>query len=50
MPGLGTFSVVESEERVGINPWTRAKIVIPEIKMPFFKASKSLKQAAKKAK
>ena len=50
IPGLGTFSVVESEERFGINPRTRAKIRIPGTKMPIFKASKSLKEAARKAK
>lgn len=39
---LGTFSVKERAERVGTNPLTKEKIVIPAKKMVCFKAASSL--------
>jgi len=47
---LGTFSVVQRTERVGYSIRTGAKIRIAASKAPRFRASKSLKQAVKKAK
>ncbi len=40
--GFGTFSVVEKTERVGINPRTKEKIVIPARKVVKFKAGADL--------
>ncbi len=45
--GLGTFVVVDRKARTGVNPQTRAKIKIPATKVPAFRASKALKDAAK---
>lgn len=41
--GFGTFLVKETKERVGINPATKEKIVIPSSKKLIFKPSKALK-------
>lgn len=40
--GFGTYSVVEKGERTGINPATKAKIVIPAKKVVKFKAGAEL--------
>ena len=40
--GFGTFSVNERVERVGINPSTKASIVIPAKKVAKFKAGMEL--------
>lgn len=40
--GFGTYSVVEKGERTGINPATKAKIVIPAKKAIKFKAGAEL--------
>lgn len=40
--GFGTFSVVAKEERTGINPRTKEKIVIPARKQVKFKPSADL--------
>jgi DNA-binding protein HU-beta len=45
--GFGKFEVKERAERVGINPATKEKIMVPASKIPGFKASKSLKDAVK---
>ena len=46
--GLGTFAVVDQKKaRTGVNPRTKAKIKIPAIKAPVFRAAKALKDAAK---
>ena len=45
--GFGKFEVKERAERVGINPATKEKIMVPASKTPGFKASKSLKDAVK---
>ena len=43
--GFGTFMVRERAERTGLNPRTKEKLVIPAVKVPAFKAGKSLKDA-----
>ena len=45
--GFGKFEVKVRAERVGINPATKEKIMVPSSKTPGFKASKSLKDAVK---
>ena len=40
--GFGTYAVVEKGERTGINPATKAKIVIPAKKVIKFKAGAEL--------
>ncbi len=47
LPGFGKFSVKTRSARTGINPLTKAKIEIPETKVPGFKAAKALKEAVK---
>lgn len=44
--GLGTFTAVERKGRRGFDPRTRAKISIPAVKVPRFRAFKALKDAA----
>ncbi|MBU3827108.1 MAG: HU family DNA-binding protein [Candidatus Anaerobiospirillum merdipullorum] len=46
--GFGTFMVRERAERTGLNPRTKEKLVIPAVKVPAFKAGKSLKDAVNK--
>lgn len=46
--GFGAFSVTERKGRVGVNPQNPSeKIQIPPVKVPKFKAGKSLKDAVK---
>lgn len=45
--GFGTFSVVGKGERTGINPATKAKIVIPAKKVVKFKAGAELAEKVK---
>lgn len=40
--GFGTFAVVDKPERTGINPLTKAKIVIPARKVVKFKPAAEL--------
>jgi DNA-binding protein HU-beta len=47
---LGTFKVTKRKARTGVNPQTKKKMKIPAMKVPAFRASKALKEAAKKAK
>lgn len=42
--GFGKFEVKTRAARTGINPQTKEQIVIPESKVPAFKASKNLKE------
>ena len=44
---LGTFKVVERKARIGVNPQTKAKIIIPATKVATFKASQNLKDTVK---
>ncbi len=43
--GFGTFEVKSRAARTGRNPQNGAKIDLPEIKAPVFKAGKALKDA-----
>ena len=47
LTGFGTFTVSNRKARQGINPQTGAKIQIPAMKVPKFKAGKGLKDAVK---
>lgn len=46
--GFGSFEVKTRKERVGRNPKTKEEIVIPESRVPGFKAGKALKDAVAK--
>ncbi|MBO4331048.1 MAG: HU family DNA-binding protein [Oscillospiraceae bacterium] len=46
--GFGTFEVKTRAGHKGHNPRTNAEIIIPESKIPQFKAGKALKDAANK--
>ena len=45
--GFGTFRVVKSKARMGVNPSTGQKIQIPAGKKPKFRAGKELKDAVR---
>ncbi len=45
--GFGTFRVVRTAARMGINPKTGEKIQIPAATRPKFRAGKALKDAVK---
>jgi DNA-binding protein HU-beta len=45
--GFGAFKVSERAKRNGVNPKTRAKITIPAMKSPVFRAGKTLKEAVR---
>jgi DNA-binding protein HU-beta len=47
MTGFGTFKVSNRAAREGINPQTKAKIMIPAMTVPKFTAGKGLKEAVK---
>jgi nucleoid DNA-binding protein len=47
IPGFGKFSVVTRKARTGLNPQTKAKINIPETKVPKFTSAKALKDSVK---
>ena len=47
LSGFGKFLVVLRKERKGRNPRTREEIIIPEAKVPKFKAGKILKEIVK---
>jgi DNA-binding protein HU-beta len=47
IPGFGKFSVAVSKGRTGVNPQTKAKINIPEIKVQRFTAAKAFKESIK---
>ncbi|MCD6528327.1 HU family DNA-binding protein [bacterium] len=44
LPGFGKFEVKILKERTGINPKTKEKIKLSEIKVPRFKPGKSFKE------
>ena len=46
--GFGSFEVRERAKKEGINPQTKAKIIIPASKHPVFKAGKALKDSVAK--
>ena len=45
--GFGTFRVVKAKARMGVNPKTGAKIQIPAMTRPKFRAGKELKDAVR---
>ncbi|MDD2515754.1 MAG: HU family DNA-binding protein [Candidatus Gracilibacteria bacterium] len=45
--GFGVFKVSNRAKRNGVNPRTGAKIVIPAMKSPVFRAGKTLKEAVR---
>ena len=45
LSGFGQFSVSHREPRLGVNPRTMAKITIPALNTPKFKAGEAFKQA-----
>ena len=45
--GFGTFSVKGRKARSGVNPQTGARIQIPAMKVPKFKAGQGLKKIVK---
>lgn len=47
LPDIGTFSVVESAERTGVNPRTGEELLVPATLRVKFKPSASLKRAVK---
>lgn len=47
LTGFGTWKVSKRAAREGINPQTKAKIMIPAMTVPKFTAGKSLKEAVK---
>ena len=47
LTGFGKFSVSERKEREGTNPKTGEKLKIPAMKIPRFKAGRTLKDAVK---
>lgn len=47
LTGFGAFQVSHRKARAGINPKTGAKLQIPAMKVPKFKAGKALKEAVR---
>lgn len=47
LTGFGTFKVSKRAAREGINPQTKAKIMIPAMTVPKFTAGKTLKEAVR---
>jgi len=47
LTGFGAFLVSNRKARQGVNPKTGAKIQIPAMKVPKFKAGKALKEAVR---
>lgn len=45
--GFGTFQVSSRKGRIGVNPRTKEKIDIPPMKVPRFRAGKTLKDAVR---
>jgi nucleoid DNA-binding protein len=45
--GFGAFKVSHRAKRNGVNPKTRAKITIPAMKSPVFRAGKTLKESVR---
>lgn len=42
--GFGTYWVSKRPSRIGINPATKERITLPEVKIPRFKPGKQLKE------
>ena len=45
--GFGAFKVSKRAARNGVNPRTRAKITIPAMKSPVFRAGKTFKESVR---
>jgi len=45
--GFGTFEPFTRHERLGVNPYTKESITMPEVTIPKFRASTKFKQALK---
>ncbi len=45
--GFGKFEVKDRKERMGINPATKEKKLVPATRVPAFKAAKALKDSVK---
>ena len=46
--GFGKFEIFDRKERMGINPNTQEKIVVPSSRLPKFKPSQTLKNKCNK--
>lgn len=47
LTGFGKFLVAQRKEKIGINPQTKERIKIPALKIPRFKAGRTLKEMIK---
>ncbi len=47
LTGFGAFEVRHAKERMGVNPRTKEKVLIPATKRPAFSAGAELKKAVK---
>jgi len=47
LTGFGTFKISNRAARQGVNPRTGEKLQVPAMKVPKFKAGKSLKEAVR---
>ena len=47
LTGFGAFEVRNAKERMGVNPRTKEKVLIPATKRPAFSAGAELKKAVK---
>jgi len=47
LTGFGTFELSHRKARAGVNPRTGAKIQIPSMKLPRFRAGKALRSRVK---
>jgi len=47
LPGFGIFVVSQRKARQGVNPKTGAKLQIPAMTVPKFRAGKALKEAVR---
>lgn len=47
--GFGTFSTRQRRARIARNPKTGARVEVPSKRVPFFKASKELRELVEKA-
>ncbi|MCB9493474.1 MAG: HU family DNA-binding protein [Epsilonproteobacteria bacterium] len=49
LTGFGTYWISHRPARVGINPATKEKIQLPEVRVPRFKPGKHLKEQVRSA-
>lgn len=48
IPSLGTFRVLEMNERRGVNPRTGQEMTIPAMRLPRFSPAKSLREVVRR--